>query len=210
MNVLFMGFQAWGHQTLDALIKSKHQVSLVITHPKSDNAYEKIWDASVKDISSSNGIRVEEKAYANDRNTVKLISAIEPDIVISANWRTWLSPEVCSIPKFGSINVHDALLPKYGGFAPINWSIINGETETGVTVHYMIEEFDLGDIILQESVPILSYDTSTDVFYKTLPLFPKLVLKALDLIESNKVERIIQDKSQATFYHKRSEREKFN
>ncbi|MBE3142080.1 MAG: methionyl-tRNA formyltransferase [Thermoplasmata archaeon] len=207
MKVLFLGFQTWGQLTLDAIIKSRHIVPLVITHPQSDHIYETIWNDSVKELACSNGIPVIEKVYANDDETIKLMRNVAPDIIVSSNWRTWLSPEACSIPKFGSINIHDALLPKYGGFSPINWSIINGEIETGVTVHYMTEEFDLGDIIIQEKVPIYFSDTSTDVFKKTLPLFPKLALQALGLIESNKVKRIVQEKSQATFYHKRSERD---
>lgn len=207
MKVLFMGFQTWGHLTLDAIIKSRHIVPLVITHPESDHVYETIWNDSVKELATSNGIPVIEKVYANDGETLKLMRSVTPDVILSSDWRTWLSPEACSIPKHGSINIHDALLPRYGGFAPINWSIINGEGETGVTVHYMTEEFDLGDIVLQEKVPILFSDTSTDVFKKTLPLFPKLALQALDLIEHNKVERVAQDKRQATFYHKRSERD---
>jgi len=128
-------------------------------------------------------------------------------MIVSSDWRTWIRPELLAIPRHGGINIHDALLPKYGGFAPINWAIINGERETGVTVHQMNEDLDLGDIILQRRVVIGEHETATDIFKKTLPLFPEMILEALDLIASGQARYTPQDPRQATFFHKRSERD---
>lgn len=207
MKCVFMGFQKWGYVTLNALFTSRHSIDLVITHPESNHEYESIWNDSVKSLSLSHNVPVIERKSANKKDIVKVISDMRPDIIICADWRTWLSPKIYSVPKFGSINVHDALLPKYGGFAPINWAIINGETKTGVTVHQVSDEFDLGDIILQEKIPISLSDTATDIFYKTIELFPKLTIEALDLIEYGKAQPAPQDKNSATFFHKRSERD---
>jgi methionyl-tRNA formyltransferase len=207
MKTIFMGFQKWGYVTLEGLLESRHTVELVITHPNSNHKYESIWNDSVKELALKHRIQVVECRSANTEELVRLVSEKKADVIVSSDWRTWLSPEFYSIPKFGSINIHDALLPKYGGFAPINWAIVNGETETGVTVHQISDELDLGDILLQVKIPIAFHDTATDIFFKTLELFPKLTLQALDLIEYGKVEPIPQDKSKATFFHKRSERD---
>jgi len=85
--------------------------------------------------------------------------------MVVANWRTRLAPEVFTLPRLGTLNVHDALLPAYAGFAPLNWALINGETEVGVTAHMMNDELDAGDIVRQEAVPVGPKDTATDLFF---------------------------------------------
>jgi methionyl-tRNA formyltransferase len=149
-------------------------------------------------------IPVIEARYANDESICRRIAEVKPDIMVLSNWRTWVSPSVYSIPTYQGINIHDSLLPRYGGFAPINWAIINGETETGVTAHFLSEEFDLGDILLQRKVPICFSETATDIFIKTINIIPEITLESLDLIEFGRVVRIPQDRSKATFFHKRS------
>lgn len=202
-----MGFQTWGTASLDALLKSRHVVPLVITHPESKHEYETIWNDSVKALALSHNIPVIERQYANNKKIGQAISDVKPDMIVLSDWRTWLSPMIYSIPKYGAVNIHDALLPKYGGFAPINWAIINGEIETGVTVHFVSEEFDLGDIVLQRKVPISFFETATDVFYKIIEIIPGLTLEALELVERGKVKFIPQDRNKATFFHKRSGRD---
>ena len=207
MRVVFLGFATWGVTTLKGLLQAGHDVSLVITHPESNHEYEIIWNDSVSRFAATHGIPTKTCVYANTDEIAHAISQAQPDLMVSSDWRTWLSPEILKLPKCGSINIHDALLPKYGGFAPINWAIINGESETGVTVHFIENEFDLGNIILQERVPINFSDTATDIFHKTLPLFSTLPVEALRLIESGQLLSIPQDRTMASFYHKRSERD---
>jgi len=204
MRVVFMGYQTWGHRVLAALLESAHEVPLVITHPASDHAYETIWNDSVADLAEQHEIPTLVRKYANDEEVIDLLGGLKPDLLVSADWRTWVSPAVYRLARHGAINIHDAMLPKYGGFAPLNWALINGEREVGVTVHFMNADFDLGDIIVQQSVPIEPKDTVTDLFHKTVELFAPLTLQALDLIESGSGEWIKQDPTQATFFHKRS------
>lgn len=204
MRVVFMGYQTWGHRVLDALLRSRHEVPLVITHPASEHAYETIWNDSVLELAREHRIPVLERRYANDAAVVAQLEQLEPDIVVSSDWRTWVAPEVYRLARYGAINVHDALLPRYGGFAPLNWALVNGESEVGVTVHFMNEEFDLGDIVVQQAVPVAPRDTVTDLFHKTVQLFPPLTLHALDLIEAGQQTWTRQDPAQATFFHKRS------
>jgi methionyl-tRNA formyltransferase len=205
MKVIFFGFQTWGHRTLHALLMSSHHVPLVITHPDSGHCYESIWNDSVKQLAIDHDVPVLESQTANTQEIIQACKRIAPDVIILSNWRTWLSAEVFNIPRFGTLNIHDALLPRYGGFAPINWSIINGESETGVTVHFVTEELDLGDILLQEKIFISQAFTATDVFYRSLPFFADLPLRALDLISHGTYSVTRQDRTQATFYHKRQE-----
>lgn len=209
MRVVFLGFGTWGVVTLNAILDAGYNVPLVVTHPESKHEYEVIWSESVHALASERGIPTAVCLYANDKAVVGLIEEAKPDVIVSSDWRTWLSPAVFNVPTHGSINIHDALLPKYAGFAPINWAIANGETETGVTVHFIQDDFDLGDIIIQQKVPIEFSDTATDIFHKTLPLFSSLPLDALRLIDRKELRTIRQEKGVATFYHKRSERDSF-
>lgn len=189
---------------VEALIGSDHEVPLVITHPASDHPYETIWNDSVAALAAAHGIPVIERAYANDSEVLSRVGGLAPDILVSSDWRTWVAPESYELARYGAINVHDALLPRYGGFAPLNWALVNGEREVGVTAHFMNEEFDMGDIVVQRRVPVDDDDTATDLFHKSIVLFAPITLEALALIGSGRTDWIKQDPAQATFFHKRS------
>jgi methionyl-tRNA formyltransferase len=203
MRVILFGYQTWGHHLLEALISSRHEVVLVVTHPESDHAYETIWRDSVEKLAGHHAIPVLVKARPDQEVTARVRTAAA-DVMVACNWRTWVPPEVFKAPRLGTLNVHDSLLPKYAGFAPLNWALINGETEVGVTAHVMDERLDRGDIILQYRVAVEPTDTATDLFAKTLVLFGPLTLDALDHLEHGTGDRIPQDLDQATFFHKRS------
>ena len=94
-----------------------------------------------------------------------------PDIIVATNWRTWIPPRIFNLPPFGTLNVHDALLPAYAGFSPLIWALLNDEREVGVTAHLMDDTLDAGPIVLQRAVPVGPADTTTDLFHKTLELF---------------------------------------
>lgn len=204
MRIVFLGYQTWGHRVLAALIASRHEVPLVITHPASSHPYETIWDDSVIDLAAAHGLPVLERQYANDNDTVARLRDVAPDLLVSSDWRTWVAPTTYGCARHGAINVHDALLPRYGGFAPLNWALVNGETEVGVTVHFMNEDFDLGDIVVQRVVPVGPTDTVADLFHRTIPLFAPLTLEAIDRIEAGGRQWTKQDPAAATFFHKRS------
>ena len=201
MRVALFGFQTWGYRVLEHLLGSEHQVVLVVTHPKSDHAYESIWNDSVEELARSKGIPVLVKNRP-DPEVARALSGV--DVMVACNWRTWIPPEVFTAPRLGALNVHDSLLPRYAGFAPLNWAIINGETEVGVTAHVMDERLDRGDIILQWSVPVGPRDTATDMFHATVELMGPITVEALEHLEHGTGQRTPQDMSQATFFHKRS------
>lgn len=205
MRVVMLGYQTWGHRTLQALLESEHEVVLVVTHPPAKGAYEQIWSDSVADLAASAGVPVVERERPDDEELLQTLKSVEPDLIVASNWRTLIPPAVFELPRLGTLNVHDALLPRYAGFAPLNWAIINGETEVGVTAHMMNAELDAGDIVLQRAVPVGPTETTVDLFQKTLELFGPITVDAIDLIASGKTDWVAQDRSQATFFHKRSD-----
>ncbi|MEU3188333.1 methionyl-tRNA formyltransferase [Streptomyces sp. NPDC006923] len=204
MRVVMFGYQTWGHRTLQALLDSEHEVVLVVTHPKSDHVYEKIWDDSVAELAEKHGVPVLLRNRPGDEELLQALREAAPDIIVANNWRTWLPPEIFDFPPHGTLNVHDALLPSYAGFSPLIWALINGEPEVGVTAHRMDGDLDMGDIVLQRSVPVGPADTATDLFHKTVDLIGPIVREALEKIESGTAEWTKQDRSRASFFHKRS------
>ena len=203
MRVAMFGYQTWGHRTLRALLDSEHEVTLVVTHPKSDHAYEKIWSDSVSDLAEQHGVPVV-LAVRPDDEVARRLKEAEPDVIVANNWRTWLPPEIFALPPRGTLNVHDSLLPAYAGFSPLIWALINGEPEVGVTAHLMDDTLDAGDIVLQKSVAVGPRDTSTDLFHKTVDLIEPVVTEALAAIASGRTDFTPQDRSKASFFHKRS------
>lgn len=204
MRVVMFGYQTWGHRTLQALLDSAHEVVLVVTHPKSDHAYEKIWDDSVADLAEKHGVPVLLRNRPGDDELLSTLREVEPDIIVANNWRTWLPPEIFDLPPHGTLNVHDSLLPGYAGFSPLIWALINGEPEVGVTAHRMDGELDMGDVLLQRSVTVDPADTATDLFRKTVDLIGPIVTDALEQISSGTAVWTEQDRSKASFFHKRS------
>ncbi|MFI6801586.1 methionyl-tRNA formyltransferase [Streptosporangium canum] len=204
MRVVMFGYQTWGHRTLRALLDSDHEVVLVVTHPRSDHAYEKIWDDSVAELAEKHGVPVLLRYRPDDEELLAALRDAAPDIIVANNWRTWLPSEIFDLPPHGTLNVHDSLLPAYAGFSPLIWALINGEKEVGVTAHRMNAELDAGDIVLQRAVPVGPDDTATDLFHRTVDLIEPIVREALDLIASGGARWVAQDRSKASFFHKRS------
>ncbi|MFI7240288.1 methionyl-tRNA formyltransferase [Streptomyces cyaneofuscatus] len=204
MRVVMFGYQTWGHRTLQALLDSEHDVVTVVTHPKSEHAYEKIWSDSVADLAEKHGIPVTIRNRP-DGELVELLKEVAPDIIVANNWRTWMPPEIYNLPVHGTLNIHDSLLPAYAGFSPLIWALINGEPEVGVTAHLMDEKLDAGDIVVQRSVAVGPTDTATDLFHRTVDLIAPVTTEALGLIASGQTEFTRQDRSKASFFHKRAE-----
>ncbi|MFB7942613.1 methionyl-tRNA formyltransferase [Streptomyces sp. NPDC127049] len=205
MRVVMFGYQTWGHRTLKALLESEHDVVMVVTHPKSEHAYEKIWSDSVADLAEEHGVPVAIRNRPDDEELFDLLKAADPDIIVANNWRTWIPPHIYGLPRHGTLNVHDSLLPKYAGFSPLIWALINGESEVGVTAHMMDEVLDAGDIVDQRAVTVEPTDTTTDLFHKTVDLIAPVTIGALARIAAGETEFTRQDRSQASFFHKRAE-----
>ncbi|MET0236568.1 MAG: methionyl-tRNA formyltransferase, partial [Kibdelosporangium sp.] len=204
MRVAMFGYQTWGHRTLRALIDSEHEVVLVVTHPRSEHAYERIWSDSVADLAEQRGIPVLLRNRPDDPELLAQLKDAEPDIIVANNWRTWLPPEIFDLPRHGTLNVHDSLLPAYAGFSPLIWALINGEQEVGVTAHMMDADLDAGNIVLQRATPVGPRDTTTDLFHRTIEMIGPITVDALALIASGRTDWARQDRRKASFFHKRS------
>ncbi|MFJ3670276.1 methionyl-tRNA formyltransferase [Streptomyces sp. NPDC090106] len=206
MRVVMLGYQTWGHRTLQALLDSDHEVVLVVTHPKSEHAYEKIWDDDVAELARKHDVPVLLRNRPDDDELLAAVADARPDVLVANNWRTWLPPELFDLAPHGTLNVHDSLLPAYAGFSPIIWALINGEERVGVTAHRMNAELDAGDVLIQRSVPVGPADTATDLFHRTVDLIAPIVRESLDLIASGRDagQWVPQDRARASFFHKRS------
>jgi methionyl-tRNA formyltransferase len=206
MRVAMFGYQTWGHRTLRALIDAGHDVALVVTHPQSDHAYERIWADSVAELAASNGIRVLLRDRPDNAELLAELAAADLDLIVANNWRTWLPPQIFDLPRHGTLNIHDSLLPAYAGFSPIIWALLNDEPEVGVTAHMMDAELDAGDIVLQKAVTAGPTDTATDLFHRTVDLIAPITAEAIKLIETGYTP-VPQDRSRASFFHKRAKRD---
>ena len=204
VRVVMLGYQTWGHKTLEALIDSRHQVELVITHPPSEHSYESIWADSVEDLARGNGIDVHLAKRPTD-DLITRVTDIAPDVMVANNWRTWLPPALFTIPRHGTLNLHDSLLPEFTGFSPVIWALISGASQTGLTAHMMDDDLDTGGIITRRAVPITDSSTGTDLVRATIDLIPEVLLEALDAIESGTAAVTPQDLSRRTFFHKRAD-----
>ena len=206
MRIVTFGYQTWGRKTLQALIDSKHDVVLSVTHPPSDHAYKGICSDSVEELAREHDIPVILTEKADD-DLIEQVRAVEPDVIVVNSWYTKFPKELYELPPHGTLNLHDSLLPKFTGFSPVLWALISGESEVGLTVHRMDEDLDTGDILIQRKVAVEPEDTGTSLVLRTMELIPSAVEDALAAIESGNPTWTSQDPAQRTFFHKRSERD---
>jgi methionyl-tRNA formyltransferase len=149
---------------LSVLLAHGVDVACVVTHR--DSPGETIWFDSVAELAARHGIPVIVPEDPNDPAIVTELAAMKPDFLFSFYYRLMLKAPLLALPRAGAWNMHGSLLPRYRGRVPVNWAIINGERETGATLHEMLEKPDAGGIVAQQAVPILPDDTALDVFNK--------------------------------------------
>ena len=161
MKIIFMGTPEFAAPSLDALLNSKHNVAAIVTQPDKPAGREKrLTPPPVKVRALKAGLTVLQPERIKDEGFLNALSELNPDIIVVAAYGKILPAKILHLPKYGCINVHASLLPKYRGAAPINWAIINGENEAGITIMQMDEGLDTGDILLQEGIPIAKDDTT--------------------------------------------------
>jgi methionyl-tRNA formyltransferase len=187
-----------GCRCLKVLLDQRIEVPLVVTHR--DAPGENIWFGSVAALALGRGI---ETITPDDPNVPEIAGktrALQPDFLFSFYYRLMLGPALLAAPKRGAFNLHGSLLPKYRGRAPVNWAIIHGETETGATLHEMVEKPDAGRIVDQEPVPILPDDLAVDVFGKVAGAAELVVRRSLPkLVDGSAVLRA-QDLSRGGYF----------
>ena len=155
MRILFMGTPDFAVASLKRLVEDGHEICGVITQPdKPKNRGHKMQPTPVKEYALTQNLEVYQPLKARDGEAMGIVEALKPELIVVAAYGKILPEELLNYPKYGSINVHSSLLPAYRGAAPINWAILDGLSETGVTIMYMAKELDAGDIICQKSTVI--------------------------------------------------------
>ncbi len=200
MDVLFMGTPEFAAPTLQALLGSRHDLRAVVTQPdKPAGRGRRLSAPKVKQLALAHEIPCLQPTALNDPTVEDALSALEPEVIVVAAYGKILPPSILNIPPMGCINVHASLLPKYRGAAPIQWAIINGETETGITIMLMDEEMDHGPILLQRPVPILPDETAGELHERLAALGPPCLLEALEGLEAGSLTPRTQDHAEATY-----------
>ena len=203
LKIIFMGTADFGVPVLEKLADSRESKIAIITQPdRPQGRGRKILPTPIKKIALDKGLEVFQPENINDEESIKRIEEFNPNIILVVAYGQILSSHILNIPKIGCINIHGSLLPKYRGAAPINWAIINGEKETGITFMFMKEKVDAGEIIFQEKIDILPDETYGELYYKLSALSTSSLPKLLEKIKSGKIERISQDNKLATFARK--------
>ena len=193
-----MGNPQFAVSALEKLLSSRHEVAAVVTSPdRPKGRGKKPASPAVAEKAKEKGLNLIQQENLSEQSFLAKITALAVTIFVVVAFRI-LPAELFSIPPKGAINLHASLLPKYRGAAPIQWAIINGERETGLTTFSIQKKVDTGGVILQEKVPIGSMETADDLSARMSVLGADLILQTLDLIESGDYEIIPQDNSQAS------------
>ena len=187
-----------GCRCLGVLLDQGLEVPLVVTH--SDDPKENLWFGSVAALSRARGIETITPGDPNTAEFVARVRGLKPDFLFSFYYRSMLGLALLAIPARGAYNMHGSLLPKYRGRAPVNWAVLHGETQTGATLHEMVEKPDAGRIVDQEAVPILPDDLAVDVFGKVTGAAERVLARSLPgLVYGSAVLRS-QDLSKGSYF----------
>ncbi|MFN8627904.1 MAG: formyltransferase [Candidatus Binatia bacterium] len=198
MRSVVFAYHDIGHVCLRELFDAGATVAAVITHD--DNPAEAIWFRSVRELAEAHGVPVFAPDTVNTPEWVERIARWRPDFLFSFYFRKLLSNDILALPAVGALNLHGSLLPRYRGRCPVNWVLIHDERETGVTLHYMVEKADRGDIVAQRAVPITDEDTALTLFHKLAEAAAMLMRETYPLLCAGRAPRRPQDRSQASYF----------
>jgi methionyl-tRNA formyltransferase len=200
MRIVFMGTPDFAVPSLHRLIKEGYQVVGVVTQPDRPKGRKQILTPPpVKELALQYGIPVHQPEKIRRPEELTIVKEWAPDLIVTAAFGQILPKALLEMPKLGCINVHASLLPKYRGGAPIHYAVINGEKESGVTIMYMVEALDAGDIISQAAIPVDERDTVGTLYEKLRMLGADLLARTLPDIMAGKVKAIPQDPAQVTY-----------
>lgn len=196
MNIIYMGTPEFAVKPLQAIVDAGHKVLACFTQPDKPKGRGKtLQPTPVKEKALSLDIPVYQPVKLREEENVQIIRDYQPDAIVVAAYGQILPESILNIPQYGCINIHASLLPKYRGAAPIEWTIINGETESGVTTMYMAKGLDTGDMIEKTVVPIADTDTGVTLHDKLADAGAELILSTLSKLEDHTAIRTPQDDS---------------
>ena len=194
MKIVFMGTPDFAEKSLEAVYNAGHEILAVVTNPdRPKGRGMKMVASPVKEFAVSKDLKIyQPEKVRKNVEFIEEIKKIEPDVICVVAYGKILPKEILEIPKFGCINVHGSLLPKYRGAAPIQWAVINGEKVTGVTTMYMDVGMDTGDMILKEETEIVPDETTGELWDRLAKIGADLLVKTLEQIENKTAPRIPQ------------------
>ncbi len=200
MRIVFMGTPDFAAASLKKLIDKKYDIAAVFTQPdKPRDRGMKLSYSPVKELALENNIPVYQPTKLRDGTATELIKSLKPDILVVVAYGRILPDDMLEVPKYGAINVHASLLPKYRGAAPIQWAVLNGDKITGVTTMYLASEMDTGDIIYTSETEIGEFETSGELFDRLMIMGAELLDRTLRDIEAGTAPRTPQDHSKASY-----------
>ncbi len=196
MRIVFMGTPDFAVPSLEALIKNHEVLAVVTNEDKPKGRGKKFVPPIVKEVAIKYNIPVFQPKKMKDEEFLTKLHELNPDIIVVAAYGHILPEEILNLPKFACINVHGSLLPKYRGAAPIQWSVINGDKVTGVTIMYMAKGLDCGDMILKAPMEIFDDDTYGTLRDRMSHVGAEALLKAITMFENNTVTREVQNEEE--------------
>lgn len=203
MRIVFMGTPDFSVPTLECLAASRHEVVAVVTQPdKPRGRGKEIQMTPVKEAALAHHIPVYQPVRAREHSFVEEMQALKPDVMVVIAFGQILSRELLEVPKYGCVNIHASLLPKYRGAAPIQWAVINGDQETGITTMMMDVEMDTGDMLEKTVVKLDPEETGGSLFERLSLLGGDLILSTLEKMEAGTLKPQPQNHEEATYVKK--------
>lgn len=200
MKIVYMGTPDFAVAPLEALIRAGHQVTAVVTQPdKQKGRGKEVQMTPVKECALKHNIPVFQPVRIKEKEAVDKLREYPADIFVIAAFGQLLSEEILKMPPFGCVNIHASLLPAYRGAAPIQWAILNGEKESGVTIMQMEKGLDTGDMLLKKAIPIEPKETGESLHDKLMEIGAELIVEALPLIEAGKIIPERQEDSKSSY-----------
>ena len=188
MKAVFMGTPDFAVGTLEELIHSRHEVAAVVTQPDKPKGRGKAMQfPPVKEVAVGENIPVYQPRRVRDPEFIKILKEIDPDVIVVVAFGQIIPQEIIDLPKYGCINVHGSILPKYRGAAPIQWAVIDGEKESGVTTMQMDAGLDTGDMLLKTIIPLEKEETGGSLFEKLSTAGAKLLIETLEKLEEGSI-----------------------
>ena len=200
MRVVFMGTPDFAAESLRALLDAGYEVAGVFTQPDRPRGRGmKLAECETKKLALERGLAVYQPESVRTAETLELMRSLAPDILCVVAYGKILPDELLSLARYGAVNVHGSLLPRYRGAAPIQWSVLNGDEYAGVSTMYLAHDMDAGDVIFREAVAVGEYETAGELFDRLAALGARLLVRTLAAIESGTAPREAQNEAEATY-----------
>lgn len=203
MRLVYFGTSAFGLPSLEALGRSPHEILSVATAAdKPQGRHLKLQPSPVKAWALARGFPVFPHVNVNSKEALSVLASLKPDLFVVISFGVILSKALLEIPRLGSLNVHPSLLPRYRGAAPLQWTLLNGDTETGISIVRINERLDAGDLVLQERTPVSADEDMGLLESRLSDMGASALLRSIDLVAAGKAQFTPQDEKAATYARK--------